>query len=199
MATFSLVHGAWLGGWCWAEVRAELESHGHVVHAPDLPCEDAALGFDDYAALVPTADVVVGHSLGGHTIPRVTAQVHVFVCALVPGVDERGAEFPEFTEQIVFVDEHRHVLHDAARALDFPPGREDLAARLRPQRQVPRVLVPLPEHPVYVVCSADTAVRPAWQRQAARRLGVEPVELVAGHMPMLTHARELAAILHAAS
>jgi Alpha/beta hydrolase family len=196
MATFSLVHGAWLGGWCWDGVRAELESHGHLVNAPDLPCEDAALGFDDYAAVVPPADVVAGHSLGGHTIARVAAGVHVFVCALVPGVDERDAEVPEFTEHIVFVDEHRHVLRDSARSLGIA---EDLAARLRPQRQVPRSRVPLPARAVYIVCTADTAVRPAWQRQAARALGVAPVELAAGHMPMLTHARELAAILHAAS
>jgi hypothetical protein len=26
MASFSLVHGAWHGGWCWDGVRAELEA-----------------------------------------------------------------------------------------------------------------------------------------------------------------------------
>ena len=69
MATFSLVHGAWGGGWLWDLLRAELESRGHVVHAPDLPCEDVAAGVAEYAAAVPAADVVVGYSLGGLTIP----------------------------------------------------------------------------------------------------------------------------------
>ena len=31
MATFSLVHGAWHGGWMWNRLRAELEARGHVV------------------------------------------------------------------------------------------------------------------------------------------------------------------------
>ena len=54
MASFSLVHGAWHGGWCWDAVRAELEARGHVVHTPDLPCEDVAAGVEEYAAAVPS-------------------------------------------------------------------------------------------------------------------------------------------------
>ncbi len=85
MATFSLVHGAWGGGWLWDPLRAELETRGHVVHAPDLPCEDVDTGVEEYAAAVPPADVVVGYSLGGLTIPFVEAHTHVFLAALVAG------------------------------------------------------------------------------------------------------------------
>src|SRR5205085_11269416 len=42
VATYSLVHGSWHGGWCWQRLRDELEARGHVVHTPDLPCEDVA-------------------------------------------------------------------------------------------------------------------------------------------------------------
>ena len=77
MATFSLVHGAWGGGWLWDQLRAELESRGHVVHAPDLPCEDVAAGVAEYVAVVPAEDVVVGYLLGGLTIPFVEAETHV--------------------------------------------------------------------------------------------------------------------------
>ena len=53
-----------------------------------------------------------------------------------------------------------------------------------------------PEHPSYIVCSRDAVIRPDWQRHAARDvLGVEPIELDAGHMPMLESPRALAAIL----
>jgi hypothetical protein len=83
MATFSLVHGAWGGGWLWDLLCAELESRGHVVHAPDLPCEDVAAGVAMYAAVVPAADIVVGYSLGGLTIPFVEAETHIFLTALV--------------------------------------------------------------------------------------------------------------------
>ena len=34
MATFSLVHGAWGGGWLWDPVRAELDAG----HSPMLDC-----------------------------------------------------------------------------------------------------------------------------------------------------------------
>jgi pimeloyl-ACP methyl ester carboxylesterase len=83
MATFSLVHGAWGGGWLWDPLRAELDARGHAVHTPDLPCEDVAAAVEDYAAAVPAADFLVGHSLGGFTIPYAEAQTHVFVTALI--------------------------------------------------------------------------------------------------------------------
>ena len=83
MATFSLVHGAWGVGLQWDLVRAELESRGHEVHTPDMPCEDLDAGVDEYVAAVPPCDIVVGHSLGGFTIPYVEARLHVYLCALV--------------------------------------------------------------------------------------------------------------------
>jgi predicted alpha/beta hydrolase len=86
MATFSLVHGSQHGGWAWDLLRGELEERGHTVAAPDLPCEDVNAAIVEYAAVVPAADVVVGHSLGGLTIPLVPARVLVFLCAVVPGV-----------------------------------------------------------------------------------------------------------------
>jgi pimeloyl-ACP methyl ester carboxylesterase len=36
MATFVLVHGAFVGGWCWRWVTPELRAAGHEVHAPTL-------------------------------------------------------------------------------------------------------------------------------------------------------------------
>ncbi len=90
MATFAFVHGAWHGGWAWDLVRPELESRGHRVVAPDLPCEDVDAGVEEYAAAVRAAlggdeaAVVVGHSLGGLTSSRsCAARMHVFLCALV--------------------------------------------------------------------------------------------------------------------
>src|SRR4029077_1667552 len=98
MASFSLVHGAWHGGWCWDPVRAELEARGHVVHTPDLPCEDVAAGVEEYAAAVPTADVVGGHSLGGLTIPFVDAHTHVFLTALIGSAEWTDVFVPGFGE-----------------------------------------------------------------------------------------------------
>jgi pimeloyl-ACP methyl ester carboxylesterase len=48
----------------------------------------------------------------------------------------------------------------------------------------------------YVLTRRDVVVRPDWQARAARELlGVEPVELDAGHFPMITHPVELADVL----
>ncbi len=201
MASFSLVHGAWHGGWCWDAVRAELESRGHVVHTPDLPCDDVTAGVEEYAAAVPAADVVVGHSLGGLTIPYVEAHTHVFVTALVGGITDWEDVFvPGFGDARVRDELGRSYYPDpavAATDLQYAPEQAHLASRLR--RQVPYGPDPLAvERPVYVVCARDAAIRPEWQRHLARDvLGVEPLELEAGHSPMLECPGELAAVLDA--
>ena len=103
MSHFILIHGAWHGGWCWHKLVRELESSGHSVTAPDLPCHGddrtAPQGIDvsDYADLVcslvdAASDevVLVGHSLGGLTISQVAErrpdrlQCLVYLAALVP-------------------------------------------------------------------------------------------------------------------
>jgi pimeloyl-ACP methyl ester carboxylesterase len=80
VTTFALVHGAGHGGWCWELVVPELEARGHAAVAPDLPIEDEAAGAEAYAQVVVEAladvdgdVVVVGHSLGGVTLPLVGA------------------------------------------------------------------------------------------------------------------------------
>jgi len=198
MASFSLVHGAWHGGWCWDAVRAELEERGHLVHTPDLPCDDVTAGVEEYAAAVPAADVVVGHSLGGLTIPYVEAQIHVFLTALVGGTGWEGVFVPGFGDARVRDELGRSYYPDpavAATDLQYPPEQAHLASRLR--RQVPYAPDPVAvERPVYVVCTRDAAIQPEWQRHLARDvLGVEPLELEARHSPMLECPRALAALL----
>src|SRR6478609_6495733 len=145
MASFSLVHGAWHGGWCWDPVRAELEARGHVVHTPDLPCEDVSAGVAEYVAAVPAADVVVGHSLGGLTIPYVEAHIHVFLTALVGGITSWTDVFvPGFGERRVRDELGRSYYPDpavAASELQYPAEQAHLASKLR--RQAPFAPDPL--------------------------------------------------------
>jgi pimeloyl-ACP methyl ester carboxylesterase len=199
MATFSLVHGAWHGGWVWDLVRAELESRGHEVRAPDLPCEEVEADADEYAAAVPPADVVVGHSLGGMTIPRVQADLHVFVAALLAGTGWKDVFASGFGNGRARDELGRSYFPDpaeAARQAQYPPELAGLAGRLRRQAPYDPEPVELPGRRVYVVCARDAVIRPDWQRHLARDvLEVEPIELDAGHSPMLSHPRELAALL----
>lgn len=220
MVTFAFVHGAWHGGWAWDVVRPELESRGHRVVTPDLPCEDVDAGVEEYAAAVRDAldgvedAIVVGHSLGGLTIPLVPARRLVFLCAYVPepgrALLERGADAwgPGFAESAVRDELNRSYWPDldaAARDLQYPPEAAGLTAKLRRQARKPvsdpSPLATLPDvERTFVVCTSDYAVPPEFQRRVAREeLGVEPVELDTGHSPMLTMPRALADVLDSLS
>lgn len=56
----------------------------------------------------------------------------------------------------------------------------------------------LPDGPrTYVLCTEDTIIPPAQQREMAARLGVEPIELASDHAALALQPRELAAVLAA--
>ena len=77
MSTFALIHGGGGSAWDWHLVVPELRERGHDAVAVDLPTEDPAAGWWDYADVVVEGVrdrgdlVVVGHSLGGFTAPLV--------------------------------------------------------------------------------------------------------------------------------
>lgn len=92
-----LVHGAWHDGSCWAPVGELLAERGHDVVAVDLPSDRPGASTDEYvhavlAAAGPQGRVVlVGHSLGGLSVPVAAqrlgpdrAAALVLVAALVP-------------------------------------------------------------------------------------------------------------------
>jgi pimeloyl-ACP methyl ester carboxylesterase len=214
--TIALVHGAWHGAWAWDALRPELEARGHRVITPDLPCDDVEAGPAEYAQVVVEAlagsddAIVVGHSLGGLTIPLVPARMHVFLCAYVPdpgrALVDRGPEAfgPGFADSARRDELGRSYWPDpvlAARDLQYPAGSAALAGRLRPQARKPSTepcgLDALPAtQRAYIACSDDYAVPAAWQRLVARdELGVEPIELASGHSPMLACPTELAHVL----
>jgi pimeloyl-ACP methyl ester carboxylesterase len=196
MASFSLVHGAWYTGSVWDGVRAELAGRGHVVHAPDLPCEDTASGVDQYVEVIPAADVVVGHSLGGLTIPYVRAETYVFLAALVAGTGVVGAFAKGFRGPQAWDEAGSSWYTDAeeaARQFQYPPGSLPALRRQAPYHPEPRT----PEgRVVYIVCAEDGVVRADWQRHLAEDvLHAELIERPWGHSPMVTHPRELAELL----
>jgi len=81
------VHGAWHGAWAWDALTPELEARGHRVVGPELPREDVDAGAAEYARVVIDAldraddAIVVGHSLGGMTVPLVP---HACTCTCAP-------------------------------------------------------------------------------------------------------------------
>lgn len=222
MTTFALVHGAWHGQWCWKPLGEKLEARGHRVVAVDLPCEDVSAGCAEYAGVVVRSleavdedVVVVGHSLAGLTIPLVAlarpVRRLVYLCALLP---EPGRTLID--QDSVFVEGFGSGLRrdeldrsywpreNAAEGM-YPDCSPELAAwavpQLRRQARKPNVeTTPLESWPdverVYVLGRRDHIVDLDWSRRAAcDRLGVAPVELDAGHSPLLMCPRELADLL----
>jgi pimeloyl-ACP methyl ester carboxylesterase len=233
MATaFVLVHGAWHSSWCWNPVIEALADRGARGVAVDLPAEDPDAGLEEYAAAVVQViddlggdDVVlVGHSMGGITLPAVTqhrpvaALVYVTALTTEPGraMDELadastfGAQWEDFAATQVTHESggSSWPREPAIEAFyhDCVPRLADAAVdHLRVQHwrafQQPSTLTELPAAPAtYVVCTEDRVLSPAWQRDvAARRVGATVVELSSGHSPMLSKPRELVELLLRAS
>jgi surfactin synthase thioesterase subunit len=233
--TFGLVHGAWHGAWCWDLVAAELRGRGHRAVAVDLPSEDPDAGASAYAQAVVHAlgvggadeVVLVGHSLGGLTIPVVAqaladegrpVRAMVFVAALLPTVgasfDDGHVDDPDRlmpglgAGQIGYDDGSSSWQPQPAIALMYPDAPPDLAEwaapRLRRQHwRAAREVTPLrtwPPVPVTVIaCASDAVVNPDWVRRVARvRFGAEAVVLAGDHAPFLARPVELADLLVAA-
>lgn len=203
MATFVLIHGGGGSAWDWHLVARELEGRGHVAVAVDLPSEDPAAGWSEYADAVTEAVghregplVLVGHSLGGFTAALVCARIHagllVFLAGMVPAPGERFADwwtnagFEESGLDDLFYDDVPPALAAEAQKRE----REESSAAL----SQPWPLAALPDVPTrYLLCRDDRLFTAEWARRHARaRLGLEPDEMPGGHYVTLSRPRELA-------
>lgn len=131
MARFVLIHGSWLGAWCWREILPRLAARGHEAVAPDLPGhgEDRtppeSVTFQDYVdrtlAAVhasPDAPILVGHSMGGAIIrqaaglapDRIRALVSIAAVLPPPGATMLGVVEgldPDYLAQILWAPDRR--------------------------------------------------------------------------------------------
>ena len=220
--TFILIHGAWHGAWCWERLVAPLRERGHGAIAVDLPSDDPTVGLDAHADAVAgfllEDDVIaVGHSLHGLLLPLVAARrpvrTLVYLCAFVP-VEGRSMseQFRESPEPILLFPERpetdgvgrSHWPDEAvARRALYPDLSDEDASwafeRLRPQapttqRETQPAGAEVPA--VSIVGAHDAAVNPDWSRRGAReRLGADPIEIDAGHFPMIATPELLADVL----
>ena len=223
MTTFGLVHGAYHGGACWDLLGRELTARGHEAIAMDLPCDDPDAGIEAYASAVldalsdaPDDVVVVGHSMGGLTIPIVAARRPVarlvFLAALVPepgknlgDVLRPGDINPEMTT--AGVDNGNGTASmpaDAARRLFYEDCAPDLVewavSELRPQGWKasgdPLPLSTWPDVPcTYIACTDDRTLTIGYQRELAKAHGMDLIEIPGSHSPFVARPAELAEIL----
>jgi pimeloyl-ACP methyl ester carboxylesterase len=228
MSLFALVHGGAHGGWCWELLVPELERRGHAAVAPDLPIEDDAAGALENARVVvdaipPDEDdvVVVGHSMGGLTIPLV-AQMRpvrrlVYLAAQVPALGMSNLEYlATEPDAVVFAGAENLAAGEIPAADDqvlswerakagFYHDVDDEVARHaweRFRRQSFTVMTertPLevwPEVPAtYIVATEDRAVGQEWSRRRAMEIGADLIEVEGSHSPFYSRPGELADIL----
>jgi len=93
MSRFVLVHGAWLGAWCWDDIAKDFRSAGHEVYVPDLPGHGddqtpvPAITLESYvdalAPLVAEGSVVVGHSMAGIVISSLAERIPEAIASLI--------------------------------------------------------------------------------------------------------------------
>jgi pimeloyl-ACP methyl ester carboxylesterase len=223
MSLFCLVHGAFLGAWCWEMLIPELKAGNHQVVAMDLPLEDPEAGAVRYAEAVLQAlkgvddDVVlVGHSMTGLFIPLIASQRKVrklvFLAGGIPKVGTSVSERLQGFESDMFNPDPDCLNQDpsqdeaVAMKLLFHDCEPDVArwavSKLRPQasRLIYSEVSPLQVWPdvesSYILCTEDRTFTPGWSRRAAREiLGVNAIELPGGHCPQLSRPSHLADIL----
>ena len=220
MSLFILVHGSVQSAEGWKLLIPELEKRGHMTLTTNLPTTEPQASATRYAdVIVQSIDqtdydlrdmVVVAHSASGMFLPLVAAQRPighmVFLAALVPKIGvsileqfraDRSMFNPEWVGKNPVEDEgvaRRFLFHDCA------PGIIDWALktrRLMHAKEAMSEVCPFKIWPSvkssYVVCAEDRVLSPAWSRRIAKeRLGSEPIEMVSGHCPYVSHPSELA-------
>jgi pimeloyl-ACP methyl ester carboxylesterase len=225
--SFVLIHGATMGANCWDRLTPLLD--GDVL-AVDLPGRGArgdvdvrTVTLDDCGKAVAadiiqrdlTDIVLVGHSFGGVTVPRVMALVPerirrvVLLSAVVP---EDGTRVLDQIDPDVRTAVEASIAGgiytigaDAARAMlcndadeeqsQFILDRlvDDAAALLAETVDLSGYRLPVPR--TYVHLSEDRCYPPELQARSTQRTGADVATLRSGHMAMVTVPDQVAAIL----
>lgn len=236
MATFVLVHGAFIGGWAFRRVLPLLRQAGHEAHAPTLTGsgERAHLHTSDVGLATHILDVV--NLIKYEDLHDVVLVGHSYAGIVVTNVADR---LRDRVSQIVYLDSQ--IATHGQNALGQSPGNtaeklgsmtENAPAQMLPpisldamgifdaadRAWVEPKLMPLPmkclldvshlEHGDpkmprhYVVCSQRESMVAFFQGdplagfvEKARNEGFQFHEIASGHHPMITHPKQLAALL----
>ena len=221
--SFLLLHGSAQNAHGWDRLRPALEAGGHDVVCPELPKSAPTWGLGDYAASVAaqvgaTPPVVVAHSFSGVFLPLIAAQrpcaLLVFLAAVIPEPgrsvrDQFAADPGMFGPAWIaagprwFDPAHREGLSREFLFHDCDP--ETLAFALpsvelcdtRHLVTEPAPFQRWPEVPAAsIVATRDRTLTADWGRRTSRRvLGVESLDIDAGHCPHVSRPERLAAML----
>ncbi len=217
-----LVHGAWADGSSWAKVIPLLEAAGlHVVAVqnPLTSLQDDVAAVQRAIALQDGPVLLVGHSYGGAVIteagtdPKVAGLVYVAAFAPDAGqaVGELGKEFPPAPGGAEIRPDAGGFLMMTRKGIE-----EDFAQDL-PRAE--RKILAATQGPTngaafgakvtnaawrtkptwYVVAANDRMIAPDLERQFAKTMKAKTITVPSSHVPMLSHAQQVAKLIIEAS
>jgi pimeloyl-ACP methyl ester carboxylesterase len=214
-----LVHGAWADGSCWSDVIERLQDDGFHVIAPQFAETSLA---DDVArlrhvlSLQTGPTIVAGHSYGGQIMtslgadaPNAVALVYIAAFGLDEGESigallAQGPPTPALANLTIddlgfaWLPEDDFLKHFAAdiepvKAKVLHAVQQALAASTLGDVMGVPAWKSLPSW--YLVAADDQAIPPDAERQFAKRMGATTVEIVSGHLAMLSHPDEVASLI----
>jgi pimeloyl-ACP methyl ester carboxylesterase len=216
-----LVHGAWADGSSWSEVIARLQAAGLHVTAVQNPLTTLSDSVAETRRVVAQQDgptLLVAHSWGGTVIsqvgtdPKVTGLV--YVAARAPDANEDfvalSAKFPtgpvragvQTRDGFTTLSEDAFLKHFAngvphAQAEVLYAEQQPTAATLFAGRTTEAAWHAKPSW--YAVSKHDETINPDLERFLAARMRAITVELDAGHLSLVSHAKEVADLIIAAA
>ncbi|HVW40210.1 MAG TPA: alpha/beta hydrolase [Amycolatopsis sp.] len=214
---YVLLHGTTQSPEGWGRLATALQDRGHRALCVDFPTDQPDLPAARYARIAAEqvhADnpVVVAHSGAGLLLPAVAGALGasrlVWLAAAVPGPVSFREEIQDHGDEMA-TPEWRgagpELLDDPVAAAYFLFHDCDLAT-LRWALTTRRLFYPAAVYDervtgdrppsTFVLPTADRTLRPTWLARTAReRLGVDPVEIDAGHCPHVSVPDRLAEII----
>jgi pimeloyl-ACP methyl ester carboxylesterase len=101
MATFVLVHGGWVGGWRWQQVRHRLNAAGHAVYTPTLTGLGERVHLAQPGIDLQTHVLDVVNTLEAEELQEVVLAGHSYGGMVITGVAEQA---PERLAHLVYLD-----------------------------------------------------------------------------------------------
>ena len=218
-----LVHGAWADGSCWSAVIERLQASGYNVTAPQFPESSLAADVARLRQVLDRQDgpvIVAGHSYGGQIMtalgtdaPNVAGLVYIAAFGLDEG-ESIGALLAQGlpTRALAHLDIDSHGfawLPEEDYVKHFAADVDPVKARVMHAVQQPLAAASLEEvmgvpawksHPCwYLVAGGDQAIPPDAERQFAKRMGASTIEVLSGHVAMVSHPDEVAQLIETAA
>ncbi len=216
-----LVHGAYADGSCWSDVIALLQAAGYKATAVQNPLTSLA---DDVAAtrrilaLQDGPTILVGHSWAGTVIseagvdPKVAGLVYVAARAPDAGEDYgalaakyptppasaglvKSGGFAQLSEEAFLRDFAGDVPPERARVMYAEQGR--ISDTLFASRTTVAAWRSKPTW--YSVSTRDRTTSPELERFLAKRMNATTIELESSHVAMISHPKEIAALIQTAA